>query len=146
MPKPEMKTQKTTASVIDFLNKTVTDSERRKDCETVIEIMRGVTGKEPMMWGSAIVGFDEYEYTRRDGSNHKMAAVGFSPRKAALTIYIMPGYADYGDMLKNLGPHKMGKGCLYIKRLKDVDIQVLKKLIKRGYEDLRKLSKNGLQY
>ncbi len=90
------------------------------------------------MWGSSIIGFGEYHYTYPSGQTGDWMATGFSPRKNALTIYIMPGYADYGALLKKLGPHKLGKSCLYIKRLSDIDTTILEKLVKRGITDLKK--------
>lgn len=132
------KTVPTKASVTEFIN-TVTPAERKKDCKAVMKIMREVTGKRPKMWGSSIVGYGTYHYKYDSGREGDFLATGFSPRKAALTIYIMPGYQNYDPLLKKLGPHKLGKSCLYLKSLKDIDLKVLKQLIARGYKDLKKM-------
>ncbi len=139
MPKKiTLTTTQTTASVAVFLN-SLTDPVQKKDAKTISTLMKQVTGKSPKMWGESIVGFDSYEYNRSNGDFGEFLALGFSPRKSALSIYIMPGYQDYGDILNKLGPHKTGKSCLYIKRLADIDSKILEKLLKRGYNDLQKM-------
>ena len=130
------KTQPTKASVKDFIA-SVESEERRKDCLTILEIMQKITGCEPVMWGESLVGFDTYQYKYASGRSGEWFCTGFSPRKQNLTLYIMPGYQDYGDILKDLGPHKIGKCCLYLKNLDNIHLPTLKKLIKQGYKDLK---------
>lgn len=138
MPKKvELKTKETKQSPTTFLN-TITDEKQRKDAKKLLTLFKNVTGKQPKMWGPAIIGFGSYTYTRSNGDVGEFLATGFSPRKGNLTLYIMPGYQDYSDLLKKLGPHKLGKSCLYIKKLEDIDTKVLEKLIKRGLTDLEK--------
>jgi hypothetical protein len=132
-----MKTVATRKSVDKFL-RSVDDPQLREDCAVVLEIMQRVTGKKPVIWGDSIVGFDSYKYKRANGKEFECFRTGFSPRKTALTIYIMPGYTDYSDILKDLGPHKLGRSCLYIKRLADVDPGVLERLIQAGLEDINR--------
>ncbi len=90
------------------------------------------------MWGPSIVGYGRYHYRYKSGREGDFLATGFSPRKAALSIYIMPGYADFGDILSRLGKHKLGKSCLYVNKLADIDLDVLAELIRAGLEDLEK--------
>lgn len=137
MAKVTLKTQKNNASVTEFIN-SVADPIRKKDAKTVLKIMKEITGKKPKMWGSSIVGFDEYDYTYASGRAGTWMMLGFSPRKQALTIYIMPGYEDFGELLKNLGPYKKGKSCLYLKNLENIHIPTLKKIIKKGYTEMKK--------
>ena len=101
-----------------------------------MKILRRVTGKRPVMWGDSIVGYDRYKYTRANGQEFEFFRAGFASRKTALTIYIMPGYSDFSALLKKLGPHKKGKSCLYLKRLADIDMDVLEELIQAGYDDM----------
>lgn len=130
-----MKTVPTKQSVTQFVN-AIEDPQRRADCREVLKMMRRVTGKKPVMWGDSIVGFDRYKYKRANGREFEFLRIGFSPRKTALTLYIMPGYSDYGALLKKLGPHKKGKSCLYLKRLSDVDVDVLEQLMATGYAEM----------
>ncbi|MGH3741871.1 MAG: DUF1801 domain-containing protein [Micromonosporaceae bacterium] len=129
----DLKTVKNTASVADFLA-SVADPRRREDAGAVCALMAEVTGAEPAMWGGSIVGFGGYHYKYASGREGEAAAVGFSPRKQALTLYVSAGFDSYGELLKQLGPHSTGKSCLYLKRLSDVDEQVLRTLIKSGFE------------
>ncbi|MEX0930900.1 MAG: DUF1801 domain-containing protein [Candidatus Paceibacterota bacterium] len=135
--KIELKTKQTKDSVAGFIQ-AIEDSEKRTDPKKLVALFKKVTGKSAVMWGSSIIGFDSYSYTRSNGDIGEYLATGFSPRKNALTIYIMPGYNDYNKLLKKLGPHKLGKSCLYIKRLADIDIKILETLIKTGLKDLKK--------
>ena len=137
-----MKTVPSENSVEGFLN-SVESEEMRKDCFTVLELMKRITGEKPVMWGDSIVGFGSYHYKYASGREGDFFRTGFSPRKAALTIYIMPGYQDYGSLLDKLGKHKTGKSCLYIKRLSDVDMRVLEQLIREGLTDLAKIYPAG---
>src|SRR5688572_807272 len=120
----EPKTTRTDASVAEFLG-AVPDPQRRADAEEVCELMREVTGHEPAMWGPSIVGFGQYRYRYASGREGVWPAVGLSPRKQALTLYISEGFDEYAELMARLGPHTIGKSCLYIKRLSDVDTDVL---------------------
>ena len=124
----KLKTQKTNASVTAFL-KSVTDDDRRKDCQALVRIMRRAVGAEPKMWGSSIVGFGHYHYKYASGRENDWFLAGFSPRKQDLTLYIMAGFDRYDALMAKLGKHRTGKSCLYLKRLADVDVAVLEHLI-----------------
>ena len=112
---------------------------RRHDGETLLQLFADVTGFSPCMWGETIVGFGRYHYTYASGREGDFLATGFSPRKASLSIYIMPGYQDYGAILKRLGKHKLGRSCLYVNKLSDIDLDVLTELIRAGLADLDKI-------
>lgn len=128
----ELKTKETTESVSAFIDKT-TDKGRRADCLAVIDMMRAVTKEEPKMWGSSIVGFGRYHYKSESGREGEWMLTGVSPRKGALTLYILGGFDKFADIMPHLGKYKMSGGsCLYIKTLADVDLGVLKKLIARS--------------
>ena len=124
----ELKTQKNKASVSAFLN-SITDDQQRKDAKTIAKIMREATGKKATMWGDSIVGFGQYDYKYASGHGGSWPLIGFSPRKGNLSLYIMDGFKERAALLKKLGKHKTGRACLYIKRLEDIDLGVLKKLI-----------------
>src|SRR5687768_2973571 len=124
----ELKTKATAASVDKFLA-SVKDAKKREDCLTVLSLMRQVTKAEPKMWGSSIVGFGDYRYKYESGRELDWFLVGFSPRKEALTLYLMPGSARYTEAMKKLGKCKTGKACLYIKSVADVDQRALKTLV-----------------
>jgi hypothetical protein len=130
-----VKTVATKKSVTSFIN-AIDDPQRRRECRDVVKLMRRVTGCRPVMWGDSIIGFDRYRYKRANGKEFESFRAGFSPRKTALTLYIMPGYSSHGSLLKKLGPHKNGKCCLYLRRLADVDADVLEALIRAGFEDM----------
>lgn len=131
----ENKTQATSADVATFLN-AVSPERRRQDALHLDKIFREVTGFAPVMWGPGIVGYGRYHYTYASGRQGDFLATGFSPRKAALSVYIMPGYADFADILSRLGKHKKGKSCLYINKLADIDETALRDLIRAGLQDL----------
>lgn len=131
----ELKTKPTVESVSDFL-KRVEDKGRRDDCLTVIDIMKDVTKEEPTMWGSSIVGFGRYHYKYESGREGEWMITGFSPRKNDLTLYIMGGLDAFPDVMKRLGKHKTGKSCLYIKKLADVDLKVLKELVEKSVKKM----------
>ena len=118
------KTTQNDDSVDAFLNR-VEDESRRDDCQELVAIMQRVSGEPPKMWGPSIIGFGSYHYTYESGREGDMPVVGFSPRKNDLTLYLYGGIASQGDLLKQLGKHKTGKGCLYIKKLADVDLAAL---------------------
>jgi len=132
----ENKTKATAKSVPDFLN-SIEDPVRKKDCLTISAMMEELSGSKPKMWGDSIVGFGNYHYKYASGREGDWFQVGFSPRKQALTLYIM-GYLEfYQEILDKLGKYKHGKGCLYIKNLDDVDLDVLKKLIVTSIDRLK---------
>jgi hypothetical protein len=127
----ELKTKETTESVSAFIDK-IADQTRREDCLAVIDIMRAVTKEEPRMWGSSIVGFGRYHYKYESGREGDWMITGFSPRKGDLTLYLMGGFDKVPDLMQRLGKYKTGKGCLYIKKLADVDVDVLRKLVTKS--------------
>ena len=136
-----MSTNKTTATDQDpaaFIAG-VTPEIRRRDGETLLRFFGDVTGYEPRMWGPSIIGYGRYHYTYSSGREGDFLATGFSPRKASLSLYIMPGYQDYGHILGRLGKHKLGKSCLYINKLADVDMDVLAELVRTGLRDLDRI-------
>ncbi|PHS42023.1 MAG: hypothetical protein COA91_01260 [Robiginitomaculum sp.] len=131
MSKAKNKTQKTAQSAVAFLQG-VKPEQKQADCLKILEMMKDISGYEPKMWGPSIIGFGEYHYKYESGREGDMCRIGFAPRAQNLTIYIMPGYQDFDDELSRLGKHKMGKSCLYIKRLTDVDEDVLGEMITKG--------------
>ena len=124
----ELKTKETTESVSAFLDR-IADEGRRKDCHAVADIMQSVIKEEPRMWGTSIVGFGHYHYKGKSGREGEWMITGFSPRKGDLTLYIMGGFDKFPDLMSKLGKYKTGKSCLYIKKLSDVDVKVLRKLV-----------------
>ena len=128
----ELKTQRTKASVAAFLA-TIPDTAQRKDAKQLAALMRQATGKAPAMWGTAIVGYGDMTYVGSSGRSGEWFPVGFSPRKAALTVYLMGGLRAHAALLKRLGRHKVGGGCLYLPSLADVDAVVLTELISKSY-------------
>lgn len=130
------KTTQTDASVNAFLQ-IVEDEQRRQDSLTVCKMMQEITGVEPKMWGPSIVGFDTYHYKYESGREGDFMIVGFSPRKTALTLYIMPGFGRYAELMEKLGKYKTGKSCLYVKKLSDVDEKVLRELIAESVRYMR---------
>jgi len=136
----EQKTKPTGASVEKFLNQ-VADETRRADCFRIVTIMQDITGEEPKMWGPSIVGFGTFHYKYASGQQGDWPVAAFSPRKQDLTIYIMPGFAEYSDLMKQLGKYRNAKSCLYIKRLSDVHVPTLKKLIRQSVKWGRGLAK-----
>src|SRR5687768_4954374 len=134
----ELKTKPTQESVKEFLNK-VPDEGRREDSFAVAKIMEEITGEKPKMWGPSIVGFGTYHYKYASGREGDWPITAFSPRKRDLTLYIMPGFEKHDELMKKLGKHSTGKSCLYIKRLSDIHVPTLKKLIKASIEQLDNL-------
>jgi hypothetical protein len=132
----ELKTQPNEQSVEDFLN-AVESETKRQDSFTILELMRQETGDEPIMWGDSIVGFGTYKYKYASGREGEWPVTGFSPRKQNLTLYIMSGFEEYDDLLKKLGKHSTGKSCLYIKKLEDVDQDVLRELVSKSVEHMK---------
>lgn len=134
---PEQKTKPTAQTVESFLGN-IADEQTRDDCTTLTKIMQKATGSGPTMWGTSIVGFGQYHYTYESGHEGYACLTGFSPRKTALTLYVMPGSAEHDSLLEKLGKFKMGKGCLYVKKLADVDLVVLQELVTKSVEVLKK--------
>jgi hypothetical protein len=130
------KTRKTDASVQAFLE-SVADPRKREDCFALMALMAEVTGHEARMWGDAIVGFGDYHYKYASGREGDWFLAGFAPRRQDLTVYITAGFDAYGPLLDRLGRHKTGKSCLYLKRLEDVDLAVLRELVQRSVEHMR---------
>ena len=129
------KTRETDVSVADFLS-SVTHPTRSADAQTLLDLFQSIAGYPPKMWGHTIIGFGRYHYIYDSGREGDCCATGFSPRKANLSIYVMPGYNDYSEILSRLGKYKMGKACLYVNKLADIDIDVLAELIRAGLRDL----------
>jgi len=133
----EPKTQPTKASVAAFIA-AIPDERRRKDCEAVAKLMQAATGAKPVLWGTSIVGFGTYRYRYASGREGDWPVTGFSPRKNDLTLYVMPGFERYADLLARLGRHRTGKSCLYLKKLADADPAVLKELVGRSVAAMEK--------
>ncbi len=127
----EPKTKPTTASVKKFID-SIEDEKKRKDSRAVLAMMREITGERPKMWRPSIVGFSTYHFKYASGREGDWPVTGFSPRKQALTLYIMSGFEKHKDLMKKLGKYKTGVSCLYIKKLEDVDGATLRKLIARS--------------
>jgi hypothetical protein len=136
----EAKTKPTNESVKDFLNR-IPEAERREDCFAVAKIMDEKTGEKPKMWGPSIVGFGSYHYKYASGHVGDWPVAAFSPRKKDLTIYLMMGFLKHDEMMKKLGKHSVVKSCLYIKRLSDIHVPTLKKLIKTSVKELEAYTK-----
>jgi len=133
-----IKTLVNDGSVTEFID-SVEGDVKKKDSYVLLELFSKITGEKPKMWGTSIIGFGQYHYkSERSAQEGDWPLTGFSPRKQNLTLYIMPGFGDYTDLLKDLGKHKTSKGCLYINKLTDVDMVVLEKFIKKSYADTRK--------
>lgn len=128
----DTKTTETDGDVDAFLA-TVQPEVRRRDAVTLRALMERVTGQPARLWGPSIVGFGRYHYRYPSGREGEMAAAAFSPRKASTTVYVVDGFEAYADELARLGPHTLGAACLYIKRLQDVDLGVLERIIRRSY-------------
>ena len=133
----ENKTKATKVSVTAFIN-SIDDKQKRADVRKVAAMMRKATGKRAKMWGSSIVGYGTYHYKYESGREGDFMVSGFSPRKQALTVYIMAGFKEFEALMKKLGKYKTGKSCLYIKRLSDVDEKVLERLIVGSVKYMRK--------
>lgn len=131
----ENKTKPTAFSVDAFLNG-IEEKGKREDCYALSALMEELTGAKPKMWGPSIVGFGDHHYTYASGREGDWFLTGFSPRKQNLTIYVMGYLESFPDQLENLGKHKHGKGCLYIKKLEDIDMNMLKTLIQTSIERL----------
>jgi hypothetical protein len=135
----ELKTRPTDVAVRDHLA-AIEDDARRGDCEALVELMTRVTGHEPVMWGPSIVGFDRYHYRYASGHEGDAAVVGFASGKRQITLYLAPGFESDAtrELLARLGKHKLGKGCLYLKRLSDVDPEALEELVRWSVAEIRR--------
>ena len=136
----QLKTQRNRSSVKAFLAG-VADDRKRRDAMAVSEIMQDITGEEPAMWGTSMVGFGSYHYKYDSGQEGDWPLVGFSPRKDSLTLYIMPGFKEYGELLGKLGKHKTGVSCLYIKSLEDIHVPTLKTLVRESVKHMKQMVK-----
>jgi hypothetical protein len=140
----KLKTTETNASVDAYLD-AIADETRREDCRTLIKLMSKATKAAPKMWGTSIVGFGKYHYKYASGHEGDMCLTGFASRKPAISIYLgCAAGAQFATVLASLGKHKMGKGCLYVKRLADVDQTTLAKLIKMSIDAVKKLTKASI--
>ena len=137
----ELKTKENDASVDTFLND-ITDEQKRGDSKRLRELFEEITGEPAKMWGANIVGFGSYHYKYKSGQEGDWLVAGFSPRREYLTLYLMGSYefVAYRDLLEKLGKHKTTKSCLYIKKLEDIDMDILSKLITRSVDDTRSRS------
>ena len=129
----ELKTKPNDGSVEAFLNN-VSDPKKRQDSFAVLELMKQVTGEEPVMWGDRIVGFGNYHYCNKSGQEGDWFLTGFSPRAQSLTLYIMSGFDQYDELMSKLGKYKTGKACLYVKKIDDIDQGVLRELVRLSVE------------
>ena len=132
----ELKTRPHDGDVDAFLS-SVDNETRRRDCRVLVDLMREITGAEPRLWGPSIVGFGSYHYRYASGREGDWFLSGFSPRKRSLTLYVMAGFSRYDELLSKLGKHTTGRSCLYVKRLADVDMEVLETLIRASVEHVR---------
>ena len=132
----ELKTKKTNASVSQFLN-AVEDRQRRADCKTVARLMRAATGNVAKLWGPSMVGYGSYDYKYESGREGNWFLCGFSPRAQSLTLFIMSGFGEFVSLMSKLGKYKTGKSCLYIKKLDDIDLAILKQLIDESVKHMR---------
>ena len=135
MANADLKTKRTSASVSDFID-AISDESRRNDCRRLASLLKKATKSEPRMWGANVVGCGDYHYKYESGRENDWFVIGFSPRKANLTLYFMTGTERYKTILAKLGKHKTGKGCLYIKKLDDVNLDVLGELVSTSTKDL----------
>jgi len=134
-----VKTLENDASVTEFIN-SLTDEVKKTDSFALAELFSKITGEPPKMWGTSIVGFGKYHYkSERSNQEGEWMLTGFSPRKQSITLYIMPGFDNFTDILTNLGKYKTAKSCLYINKLSDVDLGVLEKLIDSSYKLMKQV-------
>lgn len=135
----ELKTKQNTADVNEFINSFADTEQKRKDSFELLSLMRDITGYEPKMWGESIIGFGSYHYkSERSRQEGDWFLVGFSPRKSAISLYVFTGAEEHEYLLEDLGKFKMGKACIYVKKLSDINQNVLKKLIKETIDFLQK--------
>jgi hypothetical protein len=132
----ELKTKLNDASVEKFINM-VNDQEKRELSFKILELMKKITKEEPKMWGTSIIGFGTYHYKYKSGQEGDWMQVGFSPRKQAVTLYIMSGFSRFEELMNKLGKYKTGKSCLHIKKEEDIDFKVLKELITQSVKYIK---------
>lgn len=132
----ELKTKVNDSNVMDFLN-SITDEKRKEDCFKVLDLMTKESKNEAKMWGTSIVGFGSYHYKYKSGQEGDWFIVGFSPRKQALTLYIVPYLEEQEELVKKLGKVKTGKSCIYVKNIEDIDLKVLSELIKISMKSVK---------
>ena len=132
----DLKTVENDGNVDEYLQ-SVENRVRREDTKRVVAMMEEVTGEPARMWGDSIIGFGRYRYRRSDSSKHYWMLTGVAPRKAALTVYIMPGFSRYGELLDRLGKHRHSVSCLYMTRLANIDFEVLTEMVRRSVADMR---------
>lgn len=131
MAKVELKTKKNDVSVEDFIN-SVDDDKKKADSKVIMDLMSKATNDKPKMWGSSIIGFGSVVLKYETGREMDWMKIGFSPRKQNITLYVLNGFDRQEELLNQLGKHKIGKGCLYINKLEDIDMDILKELIKES--------------
>ncbi|MFK8163157.1 MAG: DUF1801 domain-containing protein [Lewinella sp.] len=136
MAKQKNKTQPTEIQPVDFIA-AVENEQKRKDAEWILQMMEEVTGEPPKMWGPSIIGFGTYHYVYESGREGDWMLTGFSPRKTAMSVYLMGDLEEEQEILEKLGKHKIGKSCLYIKKLSDVDLDVLREIVERSVQRVR---------
>jgi hypothetical protein len=132
----ENKTKPSEQSVQEFLD-AIPDEKKRQDSYAILDLMQQVTGQEPQMWGESIVGFGRYHYRYESGREGDSPLTGFSPRKQALTLYIMSGFERYEGLLERLGKYKTGKACLYVKKVEDIDLETLEELLRQSVQHVK---------
>lgn len=135
----ELKTKETNASVDEFLE-SINDERKRSDCYTLVALMKQITGRDAKMWGTSIVGFGNFHYKYDSGHEGDSSLIGFSPRKGSITLYLLGGFHRYEALMKKLGKHKTGVGCLYINTLEDVDIDVLREVIEVSFDAIKRIN------
>ena len=134
----DLKTKQNENSVDDFISN-IEDPEKKRASRQILEILKNISKKKPKMWGDSIIGFGNYHYKYATGREGDWMRIAFSPRKQNLTLYIMDGFDEYCELLEKLGKYKTGKSCLYIKKLQDIDINILKELVKKSLLNMEKL-------
>jgi hypothetical protein len=133
----ELKTKPEKRDPLDFIN-SVDDGQKRKDSLEILKMMKEITGKPPVMWGPSMIGFDQYHYKYKSGHEGDAFVTGFSPRKTSLVLYVLAGFERLPELLQKLGKYKNGKSCLYVKRLSDIDKDVLRELIIESVKYMKK--------
>lgn len=136
MANAELKTRPTGQSVQAFID-AIPDERKRQDSQVILELMKKATNAEPKMWGESIVGFGDYHYHYKTGRDGDWFLTGFAPRKQNLTLYIMSGFTEYDDLLAKLGKFKTSVACLYVKKLADIDLDVLEELVEKSAEHVK---------
>ena len=138
----DLKTQLNDGDVVQFLE-SVENQRRKEDAFEILELMNDVIGEEPKMWGTSIIGYGSYHYKGKSGREGDWFLAGFSPRKQNMSLYIMAGFDEYDDLMSKLGKHKTGKSCLYINKLADVDIDVLKELVAASVKHMKETTQSS---